>query len=59
MEKINGSIIVGYDFTNGEDKDVLIVGEKKGVEIDIINAFEGEEARELYLKLVTQVKKGE
>jgi hypothetical protein len=51
------SIIVGYDSTNGKDSAVLIVGEKKkGQTIDILNAFQGKEAEELWLKLTT--KKG-
>lgn len=52
------SLLIGYDFTHGKDKSVLIVGRKtKGVAVEIINAFQGEEAEELYLRLVT--KKGE
>lgn len=55
------SLLVGYDFStkpNGKDASVLIVGEKdeKGV-VQIINAFQGKEAEEIYKKLTTkQVK---
>jgi len=37
---------------------VLIVGRKKeGEAVDIVNAFQGQEARDLYAKLITQKKK--
>ena len=55
MQNTAKSIIVGYDCTNGRDKSVLIVGEKKkGLAVDIINAFQGLEAEELWLKLTTK-----
>ena len=38
--KINESLLVGVDFTNGEDVGVLIVGRKRpNQSVDIINAF--------------------
>ena len=56
--EVNESLIVGVDFTNGKDVGILIVGRqqpKKGVEV--INAFQGEEAYDLYLKLITKKEK--
>ena len=51
------SIILGYSPSNDKENAVLIVGEKKkGQTIDILNAFQGKEAEELWLKLTT--KKG-
>ena len=51
--KINESLLVGVDFTNGEDIGVLIVGRKRtNQSVDIINAFQGKEAEELYNKLI-------
>lgn len=51
--KINESLLVGVDFTNGEDTGVLIVGRKRpNQSVEIINAFKGKEAEELYKKLV-------
>ena len=51
------SLLIGYNFSE-EDKGVLIVGRKaKGESVEVVNAFEGEEAWELYKKLIT--KKGE
>ena len=50
----HGSLIVGFSFTR-DDIGTLIVGEKKaGQEIEVINAFSGEEAWELYRKLITK-----
>lgn len=53
-----GSFIVSWDFSNGEDTGVLIVGKKLlGKDAVVINAFQGEEALELYQKLATVKKK--
>lgn len=53
-----GSVIVSWCFTNGKDTDILLVGKKQlGEAIEIINAFQDEEARELYLKLTTRKEK--
>lgn len=48
--KLNDSVIVSWDFSNGIDVGVLIVGRQEKVEI--INAHQGEEAKSLYQKLV-------
>lgn len=55
--KVNESLIVGVDFTRGEDVGVLIVGRQTKGKIDIVNAFQGEEAYALYKKLVTKKEK--
>lgn len=53
--KIAGSLIIGYDINHSTNNAVLIVGKKRANEpIEIINAFQGEEAAELYRKLVTK-----
>lgn len=55
QSKSTDSCIVAFDCTNGKDNTVLIVGKKKeGMDVDIINAFQGEEAIELWSKLTTQ-----
>lgn len=55
---ISDTLLIGVDFTHGPDADVLIVGRKKDDEaVDIVNAFQGQEARDLYAKLITQKKK--
>lgn len=55
--KVNESLIVGVDFTRGEDVGVLIVGRQKKGKVDIVNAFQGKEAYELYEKLITKKEK--
>lgn len=55
--KMNECLLVSVDFTNGKDVGVLIVGRKApGKTATIINAFTGQEAFDLYEKLIT-VKK--
>lgn len=50
--KTTDTILVSYDDSNGVDTCVLIVGRKNpGETVTIINAFQGEEAAELYRKL--------
>ena len=53
MKEIAGSLIVGYDFSN-KDTGVLIVGKQTKGKVDVINAFQGEEAMELLNKLTTK-----
>lgn len=52
------SLLVGYNCEHGVDKGVLIVGVRKPGSrgTSIINAFQGKEAEELYLKLVTKAE---
>lgn len=56
-------LLVSIDIQGGKDgidNTVLIVGEKKNKDnIEIINAFQGEEALELYNKLITKKEKKE
>lgn len=60
MKKTSDSLIVGFDSSAGKGGTVLVVGRKKPREaVDIINAFEGEEALELYKKLITPKAKNE
>ena len=52
------TILVGVDFANNGDTGVLIVGRKRmNQSVEIINAFQGDEARELYERLITTKKK--
>ena len=50
---IHESLIIGVSFS-AENTGVLIVGRQKNGVMDIINAFQGEEAVELYKKLTTK-----
>lgn len=53
-ERITDCILVSVDFTK-EDAGVLIVGRKNTRHNpDIINAFQGQEAWDLYQKLITK-----
>ena len=46
------TVLVSFDFTNGVDKSVLVVGRQlPRHSAEIINAFQGEEAYELWKKL--------
>lgn len=56
--KVNECLLVSVDFTKSEDTGVLIVGRQKNGEVTIINAFQGEEAFDIYEKLIT-IKKGD
>ena len=50
--KSTDSVIVSWDFSHGKDVDVLIVGKQEKGKVEIINAYQGEEAKALYQKLV-------
>ncbi len=50
--KSTDSVIVSWDFSHGEDVGVLIVRGQEREKMEIINAYQGEEAEELYQKLV-------
>lgn len=53
------TILVGVEFANNGDTGVLIVGRKRmNQSVEIINAFQDEEAKELYKRLTTK-KDGE
>ena len=56
--KITGSFLVSFDF-NDKDVPILLVGrKKKGDAVEIVNAFQGEEAVKLY-EMLTTVKGGD
>ncbi len=55
MKGKTDTILVSFDYAHGAIP-VLIVGRKEKGEMEIINAFKDEEAKELYRKLTT--KKG-
>lgn len=52
MKEIAGSFIVSYSFS--DNTGVLIVGKQTKGKVDIVNAFQGEEAMELLNKLTTK-----
>lgn len=49
-----GSVIVSWDFSKGEDIGVLLVGKQHlGRNVEIVNAFQGQDAVDIYKKLTT------
>ena len=59
MKSLTDTLLVSIDLSASENNAVLIVGRKKpNQSVEIVNAFDGEEAVALYKKLAT-VKKGE
>lgn len=49
------TFLISVDFANKDDTGVLIVGRKRmNQSVEVINAFQGEEAKELYKKLITK-----
>lgn len=57
MTNLSDTLLVSISFSD-TDTGVLVVGRKrKNQSIDIINAFQGEEALDLYKKLVTKKEK--
>lgn len=53
MNPTNGAYIVSWDFSHGEDVGVLLVGSQANGVVTIVNAFQGEEAYDIYQKLST------
>ena len=57
MSKKTGSLIIGYNFSKDENNGILIVGTRtKGQNTDIVNVFQGKEAKDIFERLIT-VKK--
>lgn len=57
MTSLNDTLLVSISFSD-KDTGVLVVGRKrKNQSVKIVNAFQGEEALELYKKLVTKKEK--
>lgn len=55
MSELKDSLLISIDILSGEDKALLIVGKKKpNKPVEIINAFEGEDAIQLYKRLITK-----
>ena len=57
MTNLSDTLLVSISFSD-KDTGVLVIGRKrKNQSIEIVNAFKGDEALELYKKLVTQKEK--
>lgn len=58
MENTSGAFIVSWDFSD-EDTGVLVVGRQiKAGNVEIINAFQGRDAIDIY-KILSTVEKGD
>lgn len=51
MNNTHGAFIVSWDFSHGADKAILIVGSQDKKKMEVINAFSGQEAIDIYEKL--------
>lgn len=58
MNNTHGAYVVSWDFSHGKDVGVLIVGSQQNGKMDIVNAFQGQEAYDIYEKLSTLQKAG-
>lgn len=47
-------LMVAFDFTHGERHRICIVGKKNGTNVEIINAFEGQKAMDIFNMLTKQ-----
>lgn len=47
------SVIVSWDYSHGKDKTIVLVGKQENGKVEVVNAFEGEEALEVINKLTT------
>lgn len=53
--KTNGAVIMSWDFSrgaDGKDKAILLVGKQTKGTVEVINAFQDQEARDIYEKLL-------
>lgn len=50
-------LLVSFDMTHGADNEICIVGKKDGKAITIVNAFEGQDAIDIFKMLTTLNKK--
>ena len=58
MIDITQSVIVAFDYKADKDHAILLVGQKSPkIDIQIVNAFEGDETKELWEKLTNKKEK--
>ena len=56
MTNLSDTLLVSISFSD-KDTGVVVGRKRKNQSVEIVNAFQGEEALELYKKLVTQKEK--
>ena len=52
INKNHDAVVVSWDFTNGEGNEVVLVGYRHNNEMELINSFQGADAREIFKKLI-------
>ena len=57
MESLNDTLLVSIDIREGESALMLIGRKRKGEMLEVINTFQGEEAKDIYNKLITKKEK--
>lgn len=57
MESLNDTLLVSIDIREGGSALMLVGRKRKGEMLEIINTFQGEEAKDIYNKLITKKEK--
>lgn len=57
MESLNDTLLVSIDIQEGGSALMLIGRKRKGEMLEIVNTFQGEEAKDIYNKLITKKEK--
>ena len=57
MESLNDTLLVSIDIREGESVLMLVGRKRKGEMLEIINTVQGEEAKDIYNKLITKKEK--
>ena len=57
MESLNDTLLVSIDIREGGSALMLIGRKRKGEMLEIVNTFQGEEAKDIYNKLITKKEK--
>lgn len=57
MEPLNDTLLVSIDIREGGSALMLIGRKRKGEMLEVINTFQGEEAKDIYNKLITKKEK--
>ena len=57
MESLNDTLLVSIDIREDGSALMLIGRKRKGEMLEIVNTFQGEEAKDIYNKLITKKEK--
>lgn len=53
MRNTSGAFVVSWDFSHGDGKEILLVGRQTDGKMEVVNAFQGKDAVDIYKKLST------